>query len=205
MTRLADVASLLILSSALCACEDDAVQGKPPPAATAKKAAPKAKAKGRRGLKGADEEPVDTGPAPPKVEYQEEDFNETERSRDPFRSFEDLFINQGRSAIQVQREVILDDVPLDDLKLIGIVSRIRPAKAMLLDPRGEGHVVHRNDYVGKAERVQVGTTNAEYEVNWRVDRIRDGDVVLIREDPTNPDVPSATRVIALRPDEQETN
>ena len=45
-----------------------------------------------------------------------------------------------------------------------------------------------------------GRTGASYEINWRVDRIRDGDIVLIREDPANPDVPSATRVIPLRPE-----
>jgi type IV pilus assembly protein PilP len=37
-------------------------------------------------------------------------------------------------------------------------------------------------------------------VNWRVDSIRDGDVVLVRSDPANPDVPTATRVIPLRPE-----
>jgi len=45
-----------------------------------------------------------------------------------------------------------------------------------------------------------GRTGATYEVNWRVDRIRDGDVVLVREDPNNPDLPSATKVIPLRPE-----
>jgi type IV pilus assembly protein PilP len=34
-----------------------------------------------------------------------------------------------------------------------------------------------------------------------VDRIRDTDIVLVREDPANPDVPTATRVIPLRPDD----
>jgi len=33
--------------------------------------------------------------------------------------------------------------------------------------------------------------------------VRDGDIVLIREDPANPDVPSATRVIALRTDDEQ--
>ncbi len=36
-------------------------------------------------------------------------------------------------------------------------------------------------------------------VNWRIDRIRDSDVVFIREDPSHPEIPPTTRVIALRP------
>jgi len=48
-----------------------------------------------------------------------------------------------------------------------------------------------------------GASGTTYEINWRVDRIRPGDVVLVREDPSNPDVPSATRVIPLRPEEAE--
>ena len=47
-----------------------------------------------------------------------------------------------------------------------------------------------------------GASGTVYEINWRVDRIRSSDVVLVREDPSNPDVPSATRVIPLRPEEE---
>lgn len=178
-------------------CEDDVVQNKPTStAATAQGATKQAPSRRGRG-KPAQTSASDQEAAPPPLEYDEEEFSETARSRDPFRSFQALFQQQSSSTIQARREVILEDYSVDSLKLIGIVSRIRPAKAMLIDPKGQGHVVHRNDYVGKAERVQVGTTDSEYEINWRVDRIRDTDVVLIREDPTNPDVPSATRVIAL--------
>jgi type IV pilus assembly protein PilP len=48
----------------------------------------------------------------------------------------------------------------------------------------------------------VGTAGTVYEINWRVDRIRSSDIVLVREDPSNPDVPSATRVIPLRPEDE---
>jgi type IV pilus assembly protein PilP len=95
----------------------------------------------------------------------------------------------------------LDQYNVDELKLIGIVTGIHPAKAMLVDPTGKGHVVQRGQYIGRPEVVQAGTgSGASYEINWRVDRIRDGDIVLVREDPKNPDVPSATRVIPLRPE-----
>ncbi|MEN9581634.1 MAG: hypothetical protein RJA70_4643 [Pseudomonadota bacterium] len=194
----------LLVFIACVGCEDEVVQNIPPVGPSAKPTGAAKAAKATTAAAGgasADEEQAPT--APPKVEYQEEDFSETERSRDPFRSFADLFAAQSSKAVHSQRTVLLEGFPVDSLKLIGIVSRIEPAKAMLLDPTGQGHVVHRNDYIGKAERVQVGTTNAEYEINWRVDRIRESDVVLIREDPTNPDIPSATRVIALRPEDEK--
>lgn len=73
---------------------------------------------------------------------------------------------------------------------------------MLVDPVGLGHVVTRGQFIGRAQVVQPsGGVGAAYEVNWRVDRIRDGDLVLVRDDPSNPDVPSASRVIPLRTDE----
>jgi type IV pilus assembly protein PilP len=141
---------------------------------------------------------------PPKVEVQETEFTENERSRDPFRSFAASFKQDTKAKVHSQREVILSQYALDELKLIGIVTRAEPAKAMLVDPTGKGFVIQRGNFVGRADVVQAaGTSGATYEINWRVDRIRSSDVVLVREDPSNPDVPSATRVIPLRPDEPD--
>jgi type IV pilus assembly protein PilP len=141
---------------------------------------------------------------PPKVDVQETEFTENERSRDPFRSFAATFVQDTRAKVHSQREVILSQYALDELKLIGIVTRAEPAKAMLVDPTGKGYVIQRGNFVGRADVVQAaGASGATYEINWRVDRIRSSDVVLIREDPSNPDVPSATRVIPLRPDEPD--
>jgi type IV pilus assembly protein PilP len=143
--------------------------------------------------------------SPPKVEVQENEFTESERSRDPFRSFANSFMQDTKARVHSQREVILGQYSLDELKLIGIVTRAEPAKAMLVDPNGKGYVIQRGQFVGRADVVQAaGASGNVYEINWRVDRIRPSDVVLIREDPSNPDVPSATRVIPLRP-EDETN
>ena len=143
---------------------------------------------------------ADPGQAP-KFEIVEAEFSESERSRDPFRSFLSIFKEESKSVAKSQREVVLSQFAIDELKLIGIVTRAEPARAMLVDPHGTGHVVQRGQFVGKADIVQAaGRTGASYEINWRVDRIRDGDIVLIREDPSNPDVPSATRVIQLRPE-----
>jgi type IV pilus assembly protein PilP len=143
---------------------------------------------------------------PPKVEVQETEFTESERSRDPFRSFAKSFGQESKAKVHSQREVILSQYALDELKLIGIVTRAEPARAMLVDPTGKGFVIQRGQFVGRADVVQAaGASGAVYEINWRVDRIRSGDVVLVREDPANPDVPSATRVIPLRPDEVVTD
>ena len=141
---------------------------------------------------------------PPKVDIQENEFAENERSRDPFRSFATKFAEESKAHVHSQREVILGQYALDELKLIGIVTRAEPAKAMLVDPTGKGFVIQRGQFVGRADVVQgAGQSGTTYEINWRVDRIRSGDVVLVREDPSNPDVPSATRVIPLRPEEAE--
>ena len=143
----------------------------------------------------------DAAVGPPTIDFQEAEFAESEKSRDPFRSFASMFVEEARGKVKSQREVLLDQYSVDELKLVGIVTGIDPAKAMLVDPTGKGHGVQRGQFVGRAEVVQASTTTARaYEINWRVDRIRDGDVVLISEDPQNPDVPSATKVIPLRPE-----
>lgn len=136
---------------------------------------------------------------PPPVELQETEFMETDRSRDPFRSFAKAFVNEARGEVRSQREVVLDQYSIDELQLVGIITGIHPEKAMLVDPTGVGHVVSRGQFVGRATVVQpTGGTGAAYELNWRVDRIRDGDLVLVRDDPSNPEIPSSTRVLQLR-------
>jgi len=195
---------LLIVSAALgllAGCGDDPPKNTGPDpfkeAAAAAAARPTGSAAAPAGSASAG---VDPG-SPPKLEIVEAEFTESERSRDPFRSFLDVFKEENKGTAKSQREVVLSKFAIDELKLIGIVTRAEPAKAMLVDPGGTGHVVQRGQFVGKPDIVQAaGRTGASYEINWRVDRIRDGDIVLVREDPQNPDVPSATRVIPLRPE-----
>jgi type IV pilus assembly protein PilP len=141
--------------------------------------------------------------APPAVQFQETDFAENERSRDPFRSFAKSFADEARSKVKSQREVVLDQYSVDELRLVGLVTRIQPERALVIDPTGKGHILVRGQFIGRAETVQGGSSGAEYEINWRVERIRDSDIVLVRDDPTNPDVPSATRIIPLRPETAE--
>src|SRR5690606_5540883 len=111
-----------------------------------------------------------------------------------------------RGQVRSQREVVLEQYAIDELRLVALIQRIHPPRAMLVDPTGVGHVVQRGQFVGRASVVQpTGGVGAAYEVNWRVDRIRDGDLVLVRDDPSNPEVPSATRVIPLRSEEVATS
>lgn len=140
-----------------------------------------------------------TDAAPPKVAFQESDFTESNQSRDPFRSYANVFAQEAKTQVKSQRKVVLDKYSLDELKLIGIVTRVHPAKAMLVDPNGKGYVIKPGQFVGRPETVQSANQDTTYQVNWRVDRIRPTDIVLVREDPSNPDVPTATRVIPLRP------
>lgn len=137
----------------------------------------------------------------PRVDFQEVEFGESERSRDPFRSYAAKFVEEARNTTKSQRQVVLEGFGIDELRLVGIVSGVVDARAMLLDPQGLGHVVHRGQFVGRAEIVRGDGQGARaYEVNWRIDRIRDEDIVLVREDPKNPEVPTATRVLTLHPE-----
>jgi type IV pilus assembly protein PilP len=185
------VCGALALSSVACG---GAEQQPEKPAKGAKAGAVKARAS----AKAATAEPEQQAAAPvgPPI-----DFNDSANLRDPFLSYAREFAQEAKKRVRSQRDVVLDQYGLDELKLAGLVTGIRPARAMLIDPTKKGHVVHEGQFVGRAEVVQGGASGADYEINWRVDRIRDSDIVLVREDPSNPDVPSATRVIPLRPDE----
>jgi type IV pilus assembly protein PilP len=133
-------------------------------------------------------------------EYTENDFVESDHNRDPFRSF--MVQNQTvtRQALN-QRKVELAQYSIDELKLVAIVLGAEKPRAMFLDPSGKGTVVYKGTFVCRPEVVHIGGSNGpEYQLNWRVDRIRDGDVVLIREDPAQPAIPAATRVIPLHPE-----
>lgn len=183
----------IVLSVGLAACSDSTTtssatsSGKPKPAP---KAAPA---------------PVASAVPTPKIELKEDDFVESDRSRDPFRSFASAFVEQAaRTQVRSQRNVLIDKYSVDELKLVGLVTRAEPPRAMLVDPSGKGWVVTRGQLIGRAEIVHAsGPGGADYEVNWRVDRIREGDIVLVREDATRHDLPSATRVIPLRTPEEE--
>jgi type IV pilus assembly protein PilP len=133
-------------------------------------------------------------------EYTENDFVESDRNRDPFRSFLVQQQPANREALN-QRKVELAQYSIDELKLIAIVQGADKPRAMFTDPSGKGTVVYKGTFICRPEIVHIGGTNGpEYQLNWRVDRIREGDVVLIREDPAQPAIPPATRVVPLHPE-----
>jgi type IV pilus assembly protein PilP len=145
---------------------------------------------------------VDAGVSPPPKakEFTENDFAENDHNRDPFRSYASLFIDKGNRVVRNQLPVVLSQYSIDELKLVAIVLSGDYPRAMLLDPTGTGWVVKRGDYLGRPDTVHTGGTNgADYQLNWRVDRVRDGDIVLSREDRAL-NAPAATRIIPLHPE-----
>jgi type IV pilus assembly protein PilP len=204
--------ALSIAAALASGCGDDGPQKNvkpatfPPPAAPGAPGAPGAPAATAGGRDaGADgaRGDFDNLPPLPVREFQESDFAESDRSRDPFRSYEGVFAAQAKGRVQVQRQVLVDRYALDELKLVGVVTRGAP-RALFTDPTGFGWVAKVGDFIGKAEIVQAGgTAGTDVAINWRVDRIREGDVVFVREDPSHPEIPPTTRVIALYPVEDE--
>jgi type IV pilus assembly protein PilP len=136
---------------------------------------------------------VDSGP----TIYTDEDFSELDiQNRDPFRSYARAF--KAQAAAPAQRRVLLPSTSLDEMNLIAIVTGIATPRAMLTDTAKVGHVIRRGDYIGRPEVVQTGGSEGmPVTLNWRVDRIRPGSVVLTREDPSSPDKPPLTRVMPL--------
>jgi type IV pilus assembly protein PilP len=131
------------------------------------------------------------------VVYADDDFVELDvQNRDPFRSYARAF--KAQAAAPAQRRVLLPSTSLDEMKLIAIVTGIATPRAMLTDTAQVGHVIRAGDYVGRPEVVQTGGSEGmPVTLNWRVDRIRPGSVVLTREDPSAPDKPPLTRVMPL--------
>jgi type IV pilus assembly protein PilP len=140
------------------------------------------------------------------VEFGENEFTESDRNRDPFRSYAAMFIEQAKRPTVNQRTVLLSQYSIDELKLVGIVQGGDYPRAMLVDPTQKGWIVRKGDFIGRPDVVHTGGTNgSDYQLNWRIDRVRDGDIVLTREDPAQPGIAPATRVIPLRTEQEENN
>ncbi len=165
------------------ACGGTKVIGPPPPDRTAAAASASASA---------------AAPESKVADYTENDFVESDHNRDPFRSF---VVQQAVKQVLNQRKTELSDYSIDELKLVAIVLGADQPRAMFVDPVGKGTVVYRGTFICRPEVVHIGGSNGpEYQLNWRVDRIRAGDVVLIREDPAQPAIPPATRIVPLHPE-----
>lgn len=129
---------------------------------------------------------------------KDDDFVESERHRDPFRSFS--FASRTHTADVApdsQRMVIMPETAVEDMRLIAVISGLDRPKAMLVDPRQVGYVVQRGDYIGKPKVFQSAGSVA-MTLNWRVDRIRENEVVLTRQDPSDLGRPPMSRIISMR-------
>lgn len=191
--------TLLLVAAGLAGagCEDPVQVGPPAPQAPVAPQAPAPEGPAQGGPAQATE--VDAGTGLPT--YRDEDFVEADSSRDPFRSFAEMF--ERRPVEQPQRTVKMPTTGIDQMHLIAIVSGVARPRAMLVDTAGVGHVVERGDFLGRAEVVQTGGSEGmPVTLNWRVDRIRPNEVVLTRDDPTAPDRVPLTRVIPLREEEE---
>jgi len=186
-------------------CEDDPPPPPPKPAASAAPApAPEAAGAAPAGAArpGASASANPLAELPERV-FTESDFSETDKNRDPFRGFANVFAQQARGKTTIQRQVVVDRYALDELKLAGVITRAEP-RALFVDPNNVGWVIHTGDYVGKPEIVRAGgAAGVDVAINWRVDRIRDGDVVFVREDPSHPEIAPVTRVVPLFPTEDQ--
>jgi hypothetical protein len=180
------VISLLIVMLAICVgCDEEPAQvargmGGP--------AAPAAAAAGAAG----------EGSSPTMREalvFKDEDFVESIVNRDPFRSYTTVF--RAEIPDGVQRRVYMPTTAVEEMRLIAIVTGVPKPKAMLVDPLGVGHVVERGDYIGRPKVIQA-SGNVAMTLNWRVDRIRDNEVVLSQEDATDPTRIALTKIIPLR-------
>lgn len=191
------IASILLVLLACAACEDPVVVGPARPRAPVGGPAPLPPPPPPPPPGAAPE--VDAGPQGPR--FADEDFVEVElQNRDPFRSF--AFQMEGTSTpVVVSRYVKMGDLAIDDMRLIAIVTGGMRPYAMVLDNQGMGHVIEVRDYIGRPEIVQTGGSESmPIQLNWRVDRIRDGEVVLAREDPTAPNQPPVFRTMQLHPE-----
>lgn len=137
------------------------------------------------------------------TEFQDSDFVESDTNRDPFRNFASFFLMRPESTAGRQRSVVMDQVPLEAMKLIAVIGGSEP-RAMLVDPEGVGHTVRRGDYLGRAEVVQTGgAESVPITLNWRVERIRPSqaerpaELVLSRDDPTSPSRAPIMRIMPL--------
>jgi type IV pilus assembly protein PilP len=139
-----------------------------------------------------------------KIEFGENDFVESDRNRDPFRSYAKIFVPEATKRLtQNQKAVVLGQYSLDELRLVAIVTGGEYPRAMMLDPGSKGWVIKRGDWVGRPEIVHTGGANGtDYQLHWRVERVRDGDIVFSREDPAQPGIPPASRVITLHPESE---
>ena len=183
-TRMLRVACVVVLATgALSACEE-------PPQVSSRGSsttAPAASAAAAAAAAASKEQET--------LAYKDDDFVSSIRNRDPFQSYTIQF--KAKAPDEMQRRVIMSTTGIEEMRLIAIVTGMPQPKAMLVDTAGVGHVVQRGDYVGRPKVIQA-TGSVSMAINWRVDRIRDNEVVLTQQDPTDPTRAALTKIIPLK-------
>ena len=97
-----------------------------------------------------------------------DDFSESDRNRDPFRSFLSSFGEQV--VVKKQHAIVLEKFSLDELKLVAIVGgNSTPAKAMLVDPSGNGQTIKRGDHVSKADALLTRIDTDKSKLYFQID------------------------------------
>lgn len=175
-----------LLSGALSACGDDnqfkSTRGTGSAAKTA------AGAKAAAGAADSEKHALE------KLAFKDEDFVESLRNRDPFRAYSITF--RAKAPDEMQRRVIMPTTAVEEMRLIAIVTGVPRPKAMLVDTAGVGYTVERGDYIGRPKIIQA-TGSVSMALNWRVDRIRENEVVLTQQDPSDPTRSALTKIIPL--------
>jgi hypothetical protein len=124
----------------------------------------------------------------------DDDFVESLHNRDPFRAYS--MAMKAKAPDEMQRLVVMPTTDIEEMTLIAIITGMPRPKAMLVDASQVGFVVERGDFVGRPKIVQAAGS-VSMALNWRVDRIRENEVVLTQQDPTDPTRPGLTKIIPL--------
>lgn len=147
LAALARRAAPTVLAAALVGCGGGS-DTPPPPSKAAKGLAVLTKGSaGARAAASGEEKPPPPPPAPTGVVVEDEVgyVYSPIGKRDPFRSlFDSLQLSRD-----VEQLTELQRFELDQLKLVGIVSRIATPYAMVEDPSGKGHTITRGKLIGK--------------------------------------------------------
>jgi type IV pilus assembly protein PilP len=185
----------MAIAFALAACGDKVIDAPAGPPPGAPGAAPSVAARASAS--------ASSSALPPPV-FTEADFTESESSRDPFHTFERLFLPSNDTKVAAPTyTVLLEKYAIDELRLVAIVNAGDGMRAMFVDPQGKGWVIHRNDHLGRGEIVRIGNSMSSYPLHWKVDKIKTDEVVLVREDTLHPELQPTYREIPLHSESEK--
>jgi type IV pilus assembly protein PilP len=130
----------------------------------------------------------------PRLPISEDALVEGPASRDPFHAYAPA-PGPGPGPKDARRKA--RRIPIDPLRVVALVTNTTEPRALLVDPSGKGYIVKVGELVGRPEPSGASGDDAYRTASYRVDRIREGDVVLVREDQASPQSAPPTRVLSL--------